>query len=87
MFPKLAKTLYSHFYYTFLFVHFKRIEPSVHYLEHHADEVPYEEAVSVILRTKNPRKKGNKFEIEGDGYYILFEVVNGTAYIINAKRS
>ena len=45
------------------------------------------EITEVIYNTKNPRKKGNKFEIETEKYYILFVVINKTAYVINAKRT
>lgn len=67
-------------------VYFKEIRPTVHYAEEHSRDVPWEEVIEVILTTKNPRKKGNKFEIENSAYYILFEIINGVAYVINAKR-
>lgn len=67
-------------------VYFTRIVPSKHYLEEHAQEVPWHEVVSLIFRTKNPRKKGDKFEIEQAGYYLLFEIKKKTLYVINAKR-
>lgn len=68
-------------------VYFTSIEPTKHYLEEHQREVPWDEVVEVILTTKNPRKKGNKFEIEKDGYYILFEIKDKVLYVINAKKS
>ena len=40
-----------------------------------------------IFSTKNPRKKEDKFEIEKEGYYILFEVKNNVLYVINAKKT
>ncbi len=67
-------------------VYFTRIEVTLHYLEEHAEEVSWEKVVEIILSTKNPRKKGNKFEIEKSGYYILFFVKRGVLYVINAKR-
>ncbi|MBI4155460.1 hypothetical protein HY498_05245 [Candidatus Woesearchaeota archaeon] len=65
-------------------VYFERIEPTEHYLIHHSKNVRWEKVVEVILTTKNPRKKGSKFEID-KGYYILFEIKEGTLYVINAK--
>ena len=67
-------------------VYFTDIEPTEHYLEYHEKEVPWHKVVEIILTTKNPRKKGNKFEIEKDGYYILFKIENKTLYVINAKK-
>lgn len=57
-------------------VYFKEIEPTTHYTEHHEKDVPWEKVVEIIFTTKNPRKKDDKFEIERDGYYILFEIKN-----------
>jgi len=68
-------------------VYFTRIEPTAHYQDEHQENVAWEKAVEIILATKNPRKKGDKFEIEKDGYYVLFEVKNNTAYVINAKKT
>lgn len=68
-------------------VYFKEIEPTTHYLEKHAREVPWDKVMEIIFSTKNPRKKGSKFEIEKDGYYILFEIRNKVLYVINAKKS
>ncbi len=68
-------------------VYFTEIKPTDHYLENHASEVPWEKAVEIVLITKNPRKKGTKFEIERDGYYILFEIKDRILWIINAKRT
>ncbi len=45
-----------------------------------------EEVAWLVSNTKNPRKKGNKFEIENSDCYILFKIKNNIAYIINAKR-
>ena len=42
--------------------------------------------MEIILATKNPRKKENKFEIEKEGYYILFEIKDNILYVINAKK-
>ena len=67
-------------------VYFTNIQPTEHYLEHHAKDVPWDKVVEIIFKTKNPRKKGTKFEIEGDGYYLLFEIKDNVAYVINAKK-
>ena len=67
-------------------VFFLHIEPTEHYLEFHKREVPWEKVIEVMFSTKDPRKKGDKFEISNKGYYLLFEVKNSVAYVINAKR-
>ena len=67
-------------------VYFTAIEPTEHYLEKHSKDVPWDKVVEIIFSTKNPRKKGDKFEIEKDGYYILFEIKNNILYVINAKK-
>lgn len=67
-------------------VYFTDIKPTDHYLEYHAKDVPWHKVVEIILTTKNPRKKGDKFEIEKDGYYILFEIKDKILYVINAKK-
>ena len=66
---------------------FTAIEPSEHYLEHHLHEVPWEEAVRLILQTKNPRKKGENYEIETKDRYLLFTIKDETLILINAKRT
>jgi len=66
-------------------VYFVDIQPTGHYLENHAHEVPWEKVVEVIFTTKNPRKKGDKFKIETEKYYLLFEVKENIIYVINAK--
>jgi hypothetical protein len=68
-------------------VYFTDIKPTDHYLEEHEKDVPWNKVVEVILATKGPRKKDNKFEIERDGYYILFEIKENVLYVINAKRT
>ncbi len=68
-------------------VFFTDIQPTAHYLEEHEDNVPWDQVIEIILTMKNPRKKGNKFEIERDNYYLLFEIRNNTLYIINAKNT
>ena len=68
-------------------VYFTDIRPTDHYLEEHAKDVPWAEVVEIILTTKDPRKKGNKFEIEKRGYYVLFEIKDKVLYVINAKRA
>lgn len=68
-------------------VYFTSIEPTEHYLKEHAQEVPWHEVVEIIFSTKNPRKKGDKFEIVCRGYYVLFELRNNVIYVVNAKRT
>ena len=53
----------------------------------HAKDVPWHVVAELILQTKNPRKKGDKFEIKRDGYYLLFQIKDGTLYVINAKKT
>jgi hypothetical protein len=67
-------------------VYFASIEPSDHYLEHHAHDCLWEEVVGIIFITKNPRKKGNKYEIETSTHYVLFEIQEQKLIVINAKR-
>lgn len=68
-------------------VYFTDIQPTEHYLEEHEQDVPWPKVVEIILTTKNPRKKGDKFEIEKDGYYLLFKVEQSVLYVINAKQT
>ena len=68
-------------------VYFTDIMSTEHYLENHAKDVPWDKVVEIIFATKNPRKKGDKFEIEKEGYYILFKVENNVLYVINAKQN
>ena len=68
-------------------VYFTAIQPTTHYLEEHAREVPWDKVVEIIFSTKNPRKKGSKFEIDKDGYYLLFEIKDKVLCVINAKKS
>ena len=67
-------------------VYFTEIQPTEHYSKEHEKEVPWDKVVEIIFSTKNPRKKGDKFEIEKDEYYILFEVKDTILYVINAKK-
>ena len=67
-------------------VYFTDIQPTEHYLEEHEKDVPWDKVVEIIFKTKNPRKKEDKFEIEQDGYYILFKIENNILYVINAKK-
>lgn len=67
-------------------VYFIDIRPTEHYLKEHEKEVPWDKVVEIILTTKNPRKKGDKFEIEKQGYYVLFEIKSNVLYVINAKK-
>jgi len=66
-------------------VYFTGIEPTDHYLNEYEKEVPWDKVVELIFKVKNPRKKGDKFEIEKDDYYILFEIKDGVLRVINAK--
>ena len=66
-------------------VYFTEIQPKTHYQEEHEKEVPWHKVVEIILATKNPRKKGTKFEIENQDCYILFEIKDKVLYVINAK--
>ena len=68
-------------------VYFTAIEPTDHYFEEHEKDVQWDKVIEIVFSTKNPRKKGDKFEIEKDGYYLLFEVRNKIIYVINAKKS
>ena len=67
-------------------VYFIDIKPTEHYLQEHEKNVPWSKVVEIIFSIKNPRKKGNKFEIEREGYYILFEIKDNILYVINAKK-
>jgi hypothetical protein len=67
-------------------VYFTDIQPTEHYLEEHEKEVPWDKVVEIIFSTKNPRKKEDKFEIEKNGYYVLFKIKNNVLYVINAKK-
>jgi hypothetical protein len=67
-------------------VYFTSIEPTEHYLAEHQKDVPWEKVIEIVLTTKNPRKKGNRFQIEKDDYYLLFKIQDNRLYVINAKR-
>ena len=67
-------------------VYFTSIQPTRHYLEEHQEDVPWDKVVEIISSTKNPRKRGNVFEIETQSYYILFSSENKELFVINAKR-
>ena len=67
-------------------VYFTQIEPSDHYTKEHKKDVPWHKVVEIIFSVKNPRKKEDKFEIEMDGYYILFQIKGKVLYVINAKK-
>ena len=67
-------------------VYFTEIQPSKHYIEYHEKDVPWHKVIEIIFNTKNPRKKGAKFEIEDENYYVLFEIKNNVLYVINAKK-
>jgi len=38
-------------------VFFTDVQPTEHYLENHAKDVPWDKVVEIIFSTKNPRKK------------------------------
>ena len=83
----MQKYLYSIIYYILTtLIFFTEIKPSRHYLEEHQYEVPWHEVVEVILRTKNPKKNGDTYEIK-NGYYIIFAIRKGKLVVINAKRT
>ena len=67
-------------------VYFTEVRPTAHYLEEHSREVPFPLALAIIAGTKNPRKKGTIFEIDRNGYYIVFEIRGTVLYLINAKK-
>lgn len=67
-------------------VYFTEIRPTDHYTEEHEHSISWDKVVEIIFSTKNPRKKDDKFKIEKDGYYILFEIKNNILYVINAKK-
>lgn len=67
-------------------VYFTDIQPTEHYLNEHENGVPWDKVAEIIFLTKNPRKKGDKFEIETDQYYLLFEIKDNILYVINAKN-
>ena len=67
-------------------VYFIDIQPTRHYLDEHARDVSWETVVALIFSIKNPRKKGDTFEIEQDGFYIVFTIRDNILYVINAKK-
>ena len=68
-------------------VYFIRIEKTEHYIQEHEQTVPWSEVIKIIFESsKYIKKKGNKYEIETDKYYILMELKNKILYVINAKR-
>jgi len=69
-----------------IMVYFTNIKPTKHYKEEHKSEVPLDKVVAIIYGTKNPRKNGETFEIENEGYYIVFKIENNILWIINAKN-
>ncbi len=68
-------------------VYFTEIKKTTHYVEQHEKEVPWSEVVTLIFSSaKQIRKKGNRYEIENERYYVLMEIKDGVIYVINAKR-
>lgn len=43
--------------------------------------------VRIITTTKDIRKKGNRYEIEKDGIYILLKKEDNLLLVINAKKN
>ncbi len=68
-----------------LTVYFTSIRATRHYEEEHAKDVPWHTVIQIILTTKNPRKKGDVYEIETATHYVLFTIEKGTLSVINAK--
>jgi len=68
-------------------VRFTEIRATDHYVEHHEKDVPWHKVFELVSQTKNPRKKGDVFEIEQDGYYVLFKMEGTIIHVINAKRN
>lgn len=68
-------------------VYFKEIKKTKHYIEEHEQNVPWSEVIGIIFKSsKYIKKKGNKFEINTEKYYVLMELKNKVLYVINAKR-
>lgn len=68
-------------------IYFNEIKKTEHYEENHESDVSWSEVVDVIFKSsKNIKKKGNKYEIETDKYYLLMELKSNVLYVINAKR-
>ncbi len=69
-------------------MYFKAIRRTKHYIENHEREVPWNEVYTIVYKAaKYMRKKGDKIEIEFEGYYFLCEMKEGYLYVINAKRN
>ena len=68
-------------------VYFTDVKKTEHYIENHEMQISLFEVTKVIFNSqKKIRKKGENLEINDNNYYILFEIKDNTAYIINAKR-
>ena len=68
-------------------VYFTAIKKTKHYEENHEHDIPWREVVEIIFKSsKDIKKKGNKYEIETDNYYVLMELLDKILYVINAKR-
>lgn len=67
-------------------VYFKKIKRTRHYIDYHEQQFPWLDVSGIIYGTKNPKRKGDKFEIKTEKYYILFGMKKKTVYVINAKR-
>lgn len=68
-------------------VYYKEIKKTQHYIENHEKQVSMFEVAKVIFSSqKQIRKSGTKLVINNNNYYILFEIKESIAYVINAKR-
>ena len=68
-------------------VYFTDVRKTQHYIENHESQVSMQEITKVIFQSqKQIRKKDSKLEIDNESYYILFEIKDNIAYVINAKR-
>ena len=68
-------------------VYFAEIRKTQHYTDNHEQDTPWSEVIGIIFKSsKVMKKKGSKYEIETDKYYILMDLKSNTLYVINAKR-
>ena len=67
-------------------MYFEKMKPTKHYQEEHETDVPLDKVADIVLRTKNPRKNGETYEIENEGYYIVFKIEKNILWVINAKN-
>ena len=68
-------------------VYFTAIKKTQHYEDNHEQDIPWSEVIRIIFSSsKNIKKKGTKYEIETNDFYILMELKDKILYVINAKR-